>query len=63
MEMVSDGTLSFTDATSGLIDAITEATRLMDTMDKAYKRASEYDFGKSYTDIGNTYKDAAEAVK
>ena len=63
MELVAQGTLDVTNITSELLDALTQANQLMDNMDQAYKRAKDYDFGNTYTDIGKTYKEAAEAVQ
>lgn len=63
MELVAQGTLDVTNVTSELLDALTQANQLMDNMDQAYKRAKDYDFGNTYTDIGKTYKEAAEAVQ
>ena len=63
MELVAQGTLDVTNVTSELLDALTQANQLMDNMDQAYKRAKDYNFGNTYTDIGKTYKEAAEAVQ
>lgn len=63
MELVNEGILTTTQLSDGWIEALTEAYQLMDNLDEAYERIEEYDFGKSYTDIGDSYKDAAEAVQ
>lgn len=63
MELVNEGILTTTQLSDGWIEALTEAYQLMDNLDEAYERMEEYDFGKSYTDIGDSYKDAAEAVQ
>jgi hypothetical protein len=49
--------------TSEFIDALTAANALMDTMDQAHLWATEYDFGKDYSEIGKSYADASEAAQ
>ena len=63
MELIAEGTFSATQMTSEFIDALSSAYELIDNMDQAHKWATEYEFGKDYTEIGTTYADASEAVQ
>jgi hypothetical protein len=63
MELLSEGTYKYTELTNELVEALTLATGLMDTMDSAHEYITNKDFGKNYTEIGLAYKDAAEAMQ